>query len=106
MAAYLLNHRGGSRCEKTQVRRAWQVTVGVAGRQLTALTGGFLHWARLLGTTWEHLLLGKVLWRECEEESENIQRGFEEKVALQLQFGATPGKEEMGGVDRGIGGSV
>ena len=67
MAVYLLDRRGGSRCKETQVHRAWQVTVGVAGRQPTVLSGGFVHWARLLGTTWEHLLLGKALWRECEE---------------------------------------
>lgn len=78
---------GGSRCKKTQVHWAWQVTVGVAGNQLTVLTRGFVPWIRLLGTTWEHLLLGRVLWKECEDWSWNMQKGFEEKVTLPLNFG-------------------
>lgn len=39
------------------------------------------------GTTWKHLFLRKFLWRECEDQSREIQNGFEDKIALQLDFG-------------------
>lgn len=71
--------RGGA-----DVRRC---TVGVATHQLAALTEGFVQRLRLLGTPWEYLLLVKVLWREWDDWSKNIQKGFKEKVAPQFNFG-------------------
>lgn len=70
------HRQGSSRHKKTQVYWAWQLTVGVAGNWLTILTGGFVSLVRLLGTTWEHLFLGKFLWKECKDWSRNIQKGI------------------------------
>ena len=84
--------QGSYRHKKTQVSWAWQLTVGVAGNQLTILAGGFVSWVRLLGTTCEHLFLGKFLCKECKTDL-----GISRKASQPLNIGGCVWNNAGGG---------